>query len=256
MKKISLQFAALLTMLFLFSFSCEDHVVPQTPEIVPVLSTLPMDISAGGKLNLRMAFQNLGNVQITSYGIAYSPAFYDLSLSYSEMPTIDYEKQEFTGSPALGNLSNSAATAPKGFFALYYRAYAMLGNGKTVYGNVMKYSPDLGGKAVVEVFGSPELNKPYNTGYIVKDIGSKVILEYGLVYSYNVAANQAINPAPTVADHKNATMANILAPKNEMLLGVKLAITEPALNEMYIRSYVIYADQTVDYGKFTLHVKK
>ncbi|WP_031528083.1 hypothetical protein [Dyadobacter crusticola] len=255
MKKISLQFAALFTMLFLFSFSCEDHVVPETPEVLPVISTLPMDISAG-KLNFKIAFQNLGNAQIGSYGVVYSTAFYDLSLSYTKTPTIDYEKQDFTGSPALGNLSNSAAPAPEGFFAIFYRAYAMLSNGKVVYGDVMKFSPDLGGRAVVEVFGTPGLNKPYNSGYVVKEVESKEILEYGLVYSYNVSAGQTINPAPTVADHKNRTDAKILAPKNEMLLGFQLAIPEASINELYIRSYVMYADQTVDYGKFTAHVKK
>ncbi|KAA0993052.1 hypothetical protein [Dyadobacter aurulentus] len=256
MRRISLQFAALLSMLFLFSFSCEDHVVPETPEILPVVSTRPMQVSGTGKLHFKMAFENLGNVQIASYGIVYSVGFFDLNINSTKIPTINFIKQDFLGDPGLGELSHSEAAAPEGFYAIYYRAFAMLGSGEVVYGNTMEFNPDLGGRAVLEVFGTPNINMPYNTGYVFKNLGNKNIVEYGLVYSYNTAVTQAINPMPTVADHKRATNAQTSPPVKDLIRGVNLQIAESAINELYVRSYVIYADQTVDYGKFTAHIKK
>lgn len=125
--------------LFLFSYSCQDHVPPGEP---PLLSTHELFYdSIHGKCSFTTELEvlNIGTIPVTEYGIVYNAALSGGSGPNRENPTIeDYPKIVFdmpfsTGiktkvGPQICTNSN------------YYRAYAILSNGTVTYGQTLRFT--------------------------------------------------------------------------------------------------------------------
>ncbi|MCE7066887.1 hypothetical protein [Dyadobacter sp. CY326] len=258
MKSVTFKFSMLLVAIFLFNFSCQDHVVPENPdpqtpeEIMPVIHTpgLTIENSSANLYRLKVNFTNLGNQPIIEHGVVYSVEPDNGSQNFTNTPTISNSKSVFPEVPSLKErikITEIDLTTAK---QLYYRAYAIYGNNKVVYGEVLVYDPKL---AIVEAGLNLSLNKPYQTAYEIQDFGKSPVKEFGMVYSYRPQANANINAFPTTADNKVIALSGPLTLKG--LGTVNLPISENTVLEIYARTYVEYTNGKIQYGNNILHAK-
>jgi hypothetical protein len=143
MLRLSILSCLSMVSLFLFSFSCEDHVVPANP--VPAqIKTLDV-VRSLTATNLGVQFENLGNIPIAVYGIVYVPNSLIATPDINGAPSLILP----IASPA--DLDPKFRTGPTLNFGpgvssitFSYRAYALLNNGTVVYGEVknVAFTPD------------------------------------------------------------------------------------------------------------------
>lgn len=255
MRPLSLKIASLLAAMFLFNFSCQDHVVPENPqpeEIAPVIKTTGISVEdlAANLYRLKTQFLNLGNKPIIEYGVVYSIEPDNGSQNFTSTPTIADSKSTFSLISTLLERIHITEINLSGAKQLYYRAYAIYGNNKVVYGEILVYDPRL---AIMEAVFEAPLSKPYQTAYELQDLGKTPIDEYGVVYSYKTQANGNINSFPTIADNK------VVAPGSPATIiglgGANLPIVENSVFEIYVRTYVKYTNGHIQYGNSILHGK-
>jgi hypothetical protein len=252
MKRISLQFSALLAALFLFAFSCDDHVVPEEPDVpepsvqIPAVQTLALSIENQNlnQYRYKLNIENLGNVQITGYGVVFSAEF-NSNAPFTNTPTIANDKVVFPMPASTGEKSKVDAAPPIGYKTIYYRAFVTYGVNSVAYGNVMEFSPAALKTAVIEIAnaigpGAP----PIIVQLDVKDFGELPIEEYGVVYSFLEDIAIPVNPTPTVLDHKHLfTTPAKLGTDN---IGV---LPNNTISDLYIRTYVKHTNGAIVYGE-------
>jgi hypothetical protein len=115
---------------FLMAFSCQDHVVPDTP-VAPEIQTLDLNVGSSG-VTFKLAFTKIGEVPVTEYGTLYKV----VEISGELIPTEADTKAIFTESVTLETKSKMVNLFIGGEW-IFYRAYAKLANGTTIYGEVM-----------------------------------------------------------------------------------------------------------------------
>lgn len=137
MKRISYPITGLLTFFLLFCLSCADHEPGNGPVVAPKIKTLEIIdgevINGVEGLNFRILVEELGNTTVVEYGMVWkvqkdnqqvTPTVNDSKTVFSMPFTIgQHSKHEF-------NIQNQ-----KPYVDLFYRAYAILGNGTVIYGN-------------------------------------------------------------------------------------------------------------------------
>ena len=148
MRPLSLKIASLLAAMFLFNFSCQDHVVPVNPqqetpqEIAPVIHTpkLKSENTSADLYRLKVEFSSLGNVPIIEYGVVYSIELEDGSKEFTTTPTIANTKSIFPTVPKLGEEFKITEIDLSDAKQLFYRAYVIYGNNKVAYGEAQVYN--------------------------------------------------------------------------------------------------------------------
>jgi hypothetical protein len=151
MKKISLSFFLILLSIFLGSFSCQDHVVPD-PQIttLPITKTQPPARLSGVVeyyYNFNLIFPELGNAVVEEYGVVYSYKGSPQG-TVNATPTIggtDCLTRIFTypAIPAVNQQYSAFKSLPY-FYIIYYRAYAKLQGGGIIYGEILDEEMDQG----------------------------------------------------------------------------------------------------------------
>ena len=142
MKRISLQFAGMLTALFLFAFSCQDHYVPEEPEpeTPDVLATVKTNVIAGSNPTIiTMEILTAGNLPIEEYGIVYSYRVDSELEDINSNPTVADGKMLSSEAKVTGYHLVVTDFKSSNFADMYYRAYLKHTNGAVVYGQVMYY---------------------------------------------------------------------------------------------------------------------
>jgi hypothetical protein len=259
MRPLSLKIASLLAAMFLFNFSCQDHVVPEdpqpeTPEVIaPVIQTrgLSVESSAPNLYRLKTYFTNLGNAPIIEHGVVYSVEPSNGNQNFTNTPTITNSKSIFPNVPLLNDETFKFTEIDlSDAKQLFYRAYAVYGNNKVVYGEVLVYDPKL---AIIEAIFDVSLKKPYVVGYETQNFGKSPVKEYGIVYSYRTQSNGNINAFPTKANNK---VVSLTSPNLVKGLGqVALPISDNTVLEIFARTYVEYQNGIIQYGNSILHAK-
>ena len=147
MKKISLSFFLVLLSLFLGSFSCEDHVVPEPQVQTLPLTALPqpsrVSTPVGYPHKFYLKFPALGNSVVDEYGTVYSVDTDNEQMPVNVAPTIGGANclVKMFGPPPVPVVSveyNAIDYLPF-FFTVYYRAYAKINGGGIIYGETLKY---------------------------------------------------------------------------------------------------------------------
>lgn len=136
MKSLSLRYLGMLVFLLLCCVACTDHE-PQQPQVVlPVIKTVAATSSPPTYDPVfRLEIESLGNVGITEYGIAYLLAP-DGSNPADYTPLATGTKAIFNPPATVGVHTKPAPFTDAQVEVFYYRAYAILQNGMTVYGEV------------------------------------------------------------------------------------------------------------------------
>lgn len=148
MKKFPFTYAILLAAMFLFNFSCEDHVVPEEPqpetpvEIAPVIQTVKLssENSSADLYRLKLNFTILGNQPIIEHGVVYSIEMNDPNQEFTATPTITNSKSIFPTIPKLGEEYKITEIDLSDAKQLFYRAYVIYGNNKVAYGEAKVYN--------------------------------------------------------------------------------------------------------------------
>jgi hypothetical protein len=246
MKRISLQFSALLTALFLFAFSCQDHVVPEEPETETLkINTLNIESPTEGEYNIGrywVEIKALGSKPIKEFGIVAS--FHSKgSNDYTDLPTIANQVKIIEETATLGEHSLiDLAPNRDEITEMFYRAYAELTNGDIIYGEVLKYIPaDIASIQLTDVSGK---TAPISATIDVSHLGTVDIEEYGLVYAYKINANDPLRPLPTLNDNKVKSAAPIKLGKQTIVLPIPVN----AVNDIHVRPYVKFKNGNVYYG--------
>ena len=250
MKRISLQFSALLAALFLFAFSCQDHYVPEEPEPetpeAPVVQTVALTIENQNNnlYRYKINVEKLGNIQISGYGIVFSTEF-NSNAPFTTMPTLADSKVNFPMSNGTGEKFKLDAGPVSGYKTVYYRAFVTYGVNSVAYGDVMQFSPVPLKTAVIELsndpaFGSPPIIVALN----VKELGNIPIEEYGVVYSFFENVNLPVNSNPTVLDQKFIFTTSAKLGKDNVAV-----LPNSTLKDVYIRTYVKHTNGAIVYGE-------
>jgi hypothetical protein len=257
MRPLSLKIASLLAAMFLFNFSCQDHVVPdpqpETPEeIRPIIVTLGLSVEneSTNLYRFNLSIPNPGNAPISELGMVYSIEPKNGSQSFTNTPTIADSKSIFTDIELGGDNFQEVELDLKTAKKIYYRSYAIYGAGKLVYGEVLVFDPN---QAIIEVPFKTELKKPYSTGVAISYFGKLPIKEFGIAYSYRVNANGKVNAFPNINDNK--VVFTIGNPTTIGIGSIYLPISENSIFELYARSYIEYQDGTIQYGNAIIHSK-
>jgi hypothetical protein len=248
MRRITLQFSLLLSALFLFAFSCQDHRDPEPMAEDARLKTL--EITNPGQiindLNFRMSFEKLGTRPISEYGLLLSFKSSN-SDEFSAIPTLAdaYSSPlKFDQAASVGEHTKlQKSVGFDDFKTLYYRAYAKLANGSVIYGETMEYTP-----ADVPKFGSFTLSKTQNVPATAKleivGLGTVGVEEYGVAYSYRTTANGAINEDPKLADRT----VSYKLPVSISAHAVNLPINEGKFDKLYARPFMRLKNAKIYYG--------
>nr|WP_295931650.1 hypothetical protein [uncultured Dyadobacter sp.] len=255
MKKMIRRITALVAVIGMACNACTDHG-PENP--VVQIQTGELMVENSNQYRFNVSLQGLDENAVQEFGVVYSIMYYEAVKAYQEVPTTDWPRIVFSAKPSQANHTHLAAAPANGYFKMFYRAYAILKNTSVLYGSVREYKEDKSGRTVLESVGTPDLTKPYDCGLILLDQGSKMIKEYGVVYSYGVNGNKPANSLPTIAD--KATSFNyekVKIPVGGSGMGFRLdKIPESSISEIYLRSYVKYTDDTIEYGRYVGHAKK
>ncbi|WP_141110327.1 hypothetical protein [Dyadobacter psychrophilus] len=252
MKRITLQFSSLLATLFLFAFSCQDHVTPD-PKPEPVaedakVTTLQIDNSgqAINDLTFRMSIEKLGTRSITEFGVLLSFES-EGSDEFTTVPTLNNaftSALKFDKVPSQGEHSIlKKAVGFDDFDKLYFRAYARQANGTVVYGEVFDFRP-----GTIPAFNSLILTKNQNGTVTAKldvmSLGNTPIAEYGVAYSYRTTPNGVVNSDPTINDKK----AFYVGAFSVSAHFVNLPIEGGIFDKLYARPFLKYPSGKYYYG--------
>jgi hypothetical protein len=249
MRRISLQFSALLAALFLFAFSCQDHYVPEEPEPEAFqIKTLPIESPIDGEYSLSkfgVDIEKLGNKPVKRYGLVFSMHGVGND-DYTQEPTISNSKMTIDEAPTLGEHTFTQSSFEHNeAIEIFYRAYLELDDGQVFYGEILKLTTqDI---VDIRVTSVSKINAPISAIIDVYSLGVVDVEEYGLVYSYNVVSNGPINPKPTSKDHKVASAVPIKLGKQTFLIP----IPGNSLKQLYVRPYVKYKNGNVFYGNIS-----
>ncbi|MCE7068112.1 hypothetical protein [Dyadobacter sp. CY326] len=255
MKRISLQFAGLLAALFLFAFSCQDHVAPEpeTPVQTPKVQTVALSIENQNlylyryKLNV----ENVGNVQITGFGIVYSVEF-NSDAPFTKTPTIADNKVVFPLPISKGENSKVDGAPLVGYKTIYYRAYVTYGVNSVAYGNVLEFSPEN-----QKILASIKTNansgsNPTDMTVNILEVGNIPIEEYGIVYSTRKDRyTEPINDKPTIADSKLLSSES----KTVGFHYVTYDFLSSNFADVYYRAYLKHTNGDIVYGDVLYYVK-
>ena len=252
MKRITLQFSSLLAALFLFAFSCQDHVTPD-PKPEPVaedakVTTLQIDNSgqAINDLTFRMSIEKLGTRSITEFGVLLSFES-EGSDEFTTVPTLNNaftSALKFDKVPSQGEHSIlKKAVGFDDFKRFFYRAYARQANGTVVYGEALEFR-----LSAIPAFNSLVLTKSQNGTVTAKldvmSLGSLSITEYGVAYSYRTTPNGAVNTEPRIED-KKALYAGGFSVSAHF---VNLPVEGGSFNKLYARPFLKYQNGQYYYG--------
>jgi hypothetical protein len=257
MKRITLQFSALLAALFLFAFSCQDHYVPEEPKPeAPVVQTLALT-AENQNTNLyryKLNVEKLGNVQITGYGVVFSAEF-NSNAPFTKTPTIADNKVVFSMAISTGEKFKVDGAPPVGYKTIYYRAYVTYGVNSVAYGNVMEFSPvaqqEPGSEALK--IKTLQVESPINGEYgrmkygmVIEKKGSTPIKEFGIVISLHNIGDNDYTDMPTVA---NQTLTIDEAATEGEHTFIEAAIDRNETVEMFYRAYIELSNGEIAYGE-------
>lgn len=256
MKRISLQFSALLAALFLFAFSCQDHVVPEEPEPetpaeAPVVQTAALTIE-NQNTNLyryKLNVEKLGNVQITGYGVVFSAEF-NSNAPFTKTPTVADNKVVFPIPIGSGEKFKVDAAPPIGYKTIYYRAYVTYGVNSVAYGNVMEFSPIPLEEAKIMTLALESLatDNMYRYKVSFQTLGEVGIQEYGILVTFKESENDVnYNVNPVIENFDKKVLFITTPVVGEIGFDVNLA-DEVGLYEKYYRAYAILSNGSVVYG--------
>jgi len=246
MKRISLQFSALLATLFLFAFSCQDHVVPEVPEAEALeIETLEIESPTNGLYSLRkigVNIEKLGSKPVKEYGLVVS--IHEIGNNdYTETPTINNKTLSIDEPFTLGKHTSIESAYEREYIEeVFYRAYAELTDGQVVYGEIFKFIPPT--IAIIRLKDVSGTNAPVSGILDISDLGTIEVEEYGIVYSYKVNSNDPINSTPTMSDHKAKSAVPIKLGEQT----IALPIPGNSINALNARPYVKYKNGNVFYG--------
>ncbi|WP_026628545.1 hypothetical protein [Dyadobacter alkalitolerans] len=251
MKRITLQFSSLLAALFLFAFSCQDHVTPE-PKPEPVAEDAQvktMEISFSDEvindLTFRMSFEKIGTRPISEYGVLLSFKSPN-SDEFTEVPTLSNQYTsalKFDGAATLGQQSLlRKAVGFDDFENLYFRAYARQANGTVVYGEVLKLRPTR--VPALNLTLIKNQNGAVTAKLDVMSLGSFSITEYGVAYSYKTTSNGAVNTEPRVGDKKALYMMPLAVSAHFVNLPIEGGVFE----KLYARPYLKLTNGQYYYG--------
>jgi hypothetical protein len=247
MKRITLQFSALLAALFLFAFSCQDHYVPEEPKPeAPVVQTLALTVENQNNnlYRYKINVEKLGNIKVSGYGVVFSTEF-NSNAPFTKMPTIADNKVNFPMSNGTGEKFKLDAGPVGGYKTVYYRAFVTYGVNSVAYGNVMEFSPVAPKTAVIELVGDiSNANPPIFIQLNIKELGDLPIEEYGVVYSFLESLETPVNPSPTVQDHKF-----LFSTPAKLGMDNISALPNNSLQDVYIRTYVKHTNGAIVYGE-------
>jgi hypothetical protein len=244
--------------LFLASFSCQDHEVPEEEREFPVIHTLDIArVNDDPTFSYSVRFQSLGNQQIAEYGVVtYAGAANEnINPTVPVMDNVKGKKYPFTGAgympPNLDKKSLSAKyEGPDGIIRLFYRAYAMLENNYVVYGDVKFVDFTAQGPIgnilpEIETAGGSN-NTVLDAAIEFKNLGNMPIAEYGIVYLSNTLAPG--NYVPTLANQKYKFDDPIENNYCSESLSFTSTLNTPANRSFYFRAYVLLENGDVVYG--------
>lgn len=254
MKRISLQFSALLAALFLFAFSCQDHYVPEEPEPetpeAPVVQTVALTIENQNNnlYRYKINVEKLGNIQISGYGIVFSTEF-NSNAPFTTMPTIADSKVNFPMSNGTGEKFKLDAGPVSGYKTVYYRAFVTYGGNSVAYGDVMQFSPVPLKEAKIltnalNLMGSPN----YRFSVTFDELGEVDISEFGIVLTFKESQDDNnYNVVPDVLNFDRkvpfGTVPNVGAQSFDVTIPEAVG-----KYEMYYRAYAMLANGSVVYG--------
>jgi hypothetical protein len=138
MQKRFTTLALVVLSLFLFSYSCQDHVVPGIP---PQLKTLEFVASQNLKCSLIYTVEvtDVGTIPVKEYGVVFS-AIGD-GKTFTETPTVADNIKVIVDLPFVAG-PKSKGGPQICTFRISYRAYAILEDDSVVYGNTLHYNDD------------------------------------------------------------------------------------------------------------------
>ncbi|WAC09897.1 hypothetical protein [Dyadobacter pollutisoli] len=122
--------------LFLFSYSCQDHVVPGVP---PQLKTLPFSGGQNAKCSLTYTVEvtDVGTIPVKEYGVVFSAV--NDGRTFVVNPTVADNIRVIVALPFVaGPKSNAGPQICTN--RINYRAYAILQDDSVVYGNTLNYN--------------------------------------------------------------------------------------------------------------------
>jgi hypothetical protein len=134
MKQLSLRLGGLLVFIFLCFVGCTDH--EPRPVVLPRLTTLDINnypLSSQlppGVIMLGVSIEDLGNVPIVEYGVAWRVFATDTPQT---LPTVNDSKTMFPGVASLGAHWQEKGSPLNG--EIHYRGYVILNDGTVVYAN-------------------------------------------------------------------------------------------------------------------------
>lgn len=255
MKRLSLQFSALLTALFLFAFSCQDHYVPEEPEPetpaeAPVVQTLPITVENvnNNLYRYKINVEKLGNIKISGYGIVFSAEF-NSNAPFTKMPTLADNKVTFPMSNGTGEKSKLDAAPPGGYKTMYYRAYVTYGVNSVAYGDVMEFSPVPLPQAKIVTNEVDLISSPnYRFSLTFDDLGEVAVAEFGIVLAFRDAEidnDYNVNPDFLAFDRKVVFTSEAKLGQQSFDINIPESVGKYA---MYYRAYAQLSNGSVVYG--------
>ncbi|CAG5067712.1 hypothetical protein DYBT9623_00433 [Dyadobacter sp. CECT 9623] len=116
--------------IFLMAFSCADHVVPNTPEL-PEIQTLELNVGSNN-VTFKVKFNKLGQVAVTEYGTLYKV----VQFGANDIVPTESDDKEIFALPASLDIKSKKIDLQTDAESIFYRAYAKLANGNTIFGEV------------------------------------------------------------------------------------------------------------------------
>jgi hypothetical protein len=138
MQKRFTTLALVVLSVFLFSYSCQDHVVPGIP---PQLKTLEFVVSQNVKCGLvyTVDVTDVGTIPVKEYGVVFSAV--NDGKPFTATPTVADNIKVIVDLPFVaGPKSNTGPGICTN--RINYRAYAILEDDSVVYGNTLNYHDD------------------------------------------------------------------------------------------------------------------
>ncbi|GGC13757.1 hypothetical protein GCM10011325_45880 [Dyadobacter sediminis] len=138
---------------------------------------------------------------------------------------------------------------------IYYRAFIVLEDGSTIYGNVLNYFDQTPIILPWKLQANPVDANGMNISIIKQ--GTIPAVEYGVVLSYQKTATEPINPEPTIADKKiNAykpSLGSYISYTQGNLLSIPIDFQ---YYQLYYRPYMKLQDGSIVYGNVAYSNKR
>ncbi|WP_426295126.1 hypothetical protein ACN9ML_10430 [Dyadobacter endophyticus] len=119
--------------LFLFSYSCQDHQIPEVPPSLVTLQVSPGAVRCEVAFNFNLV--DTGNMPITEFGIVVAGTGF--GGNSSETPSVGTHTKLVFDPPFTTGVKNKNSKVCTNNVS--FRAYAILSNGTIVYGERLIY---------------------------------------------------------------------------------------------------------------------